>query len=131
MPFFKTKNKLKRLGIKTVSFLLDIFYESANIFLLLFREVMYTAEKLIGIITHFFPRISVAVVEPKETIKVGDQIRIRGKSNLSTSKPRIDFIQTVESMEIDHEQIREAKPGDPIGLQVTEKVCEGCEVFKL
>lgn len=93
---------------------------------------MYTAEgKLIGKVTHFFKKISVAVIELKGTINVEDRIKFIGKPNRKTGKPRIDFTQTVKSMQLEHEPIQEAKSGDLIGLQVTEKVCEGCEVYKL
>jgi len=81
--------------------------------------------KQIGKVSHFFPRISVAVIEPGEVLKVGDVIRITGKGG------RIDFTQKVESMQLEHEQINEARPGKSIGLKVNEEVREGCSVFKL
>lgn len=84
-----------------------------------------TAEgKLIGKILHFYSKISVAVLEPSDTLRVGDTIRIVGKANT-------DFTQTVESMEIEHKKIEEAKPGDSIGLKVSQKVREGYCVFKV
>jgi putative protease len=86
---------------------------------------------LIGKVTHFFKKISVAGIELKEPLKVGDKIRIVGKPNPNTGKPRIDFTQTVTSMEIDHQKIEEAKPGDDIGLEVDQEVKEGCYVIKL
>jgi putative protease len=85
-----------------------------------------TAEgKQIGKISHFFPRISVAVIELSEALKVGDVIRIKGKGG------KINFTQEVESMQLNHEQINEAQSAEPIGLKVNEKVREGCCVFKL
>jgi hypothetical protein len=33
-------------------------------------------------------------------------------------------------MQIEHEQVNEAKPGDDIGLKVIERVRKGDEVFK-
>jgi translation elongation factor EF-1alpha len=82
------------------------------------------AETKIGEVSHFYPKISVAVIKPTGTLKVGDTVRITGKEG------KINFTQKVESMEIEHEPIQEAKPGVPIGLQVIKKAPEGCCVFK-
>jgi len=78
----------------------------------------------IGKVQHFYSKISVAVLEPSDTLKVGDTIRIIGDDG-------IDFTQPVESMEIEHKQIKEAKPGDLIGLKVNQRVHRGCCVHKL
>ena len=77
----------------------------------------------VGRIAHFFPRISVAEVKVTGTLKVGDTIKILGK--------KTNLTQKVESMEIDHQKIEEAKPRDDIGLKVDQRVTEGCCVFKL
>ncbi|RLG16898.1 translation elongation factor-like protein [Nanoarchaeota archaeon] len=77
----------------------------------------------VGRVTHFFNKISVAVVELNGTLRVGDNIRIKGKNT--------DFEQTVESMEIEHKPVEEAGPGDSIGLKVKERVREGDIVYKL
>jgi len=79
--------------------------------------------KLIGEITHYFGKIGVAVIKLEDTLKVGDQIRIVGGAT--------DFTQTVESMEIEHEKVEDAGPGDSIGLRVSQKVREGYKVYKL
>ncbi|MCW1301277.1 MAG: EF-Tu/IF-2/RF-3 family GTPase [Candidatus Nanoarchaeia archaeon] len=80
-------------------------------------------EEEVGRVTHFYPKISVAVVDVSGKIKVGDRIRIKGK--------KTDFEQVVESMQIEHKNITEAKPGDSIGLKVIEKVREGDVVYKI
>jgi len=79
--------------------------------------------KLIGKITHYFGNIGVAVLELTDTLKVGDTIRIVGGAT--------DFTQTVESMEIEHKKVKEAKAGDSAGLKVEQKVREGYKVYKL
>jgi len=81
---------------------------------------------LIGKVTRFFKNKSVAGIELKKPLKVGDKIRIFSKPNPNTGKPRIDFIQIVTSMEIEHQQIKEANPGDSVGLKVDQEVKEGC-----
>lgn len=83
----------------------------------------------IGKVLHFFSRISVAAIEISDkitdTLEEGDTVRFFGKEG------RINFTQKVGSMQIEHEKITKAKAGDQIGLEVTERVYEGCEVFKL
>ncbi len=79
--------------------------------------------KLIGKITHYFGNIGVAVLELSDTLAVGDTIRIVGG--------QADFTQAVESMEIEHKKVKEAKAGDSVGLKVSQKVREGYKVYKL
>ncbi|PIP24955.1 MAG: hypothetical protein COX34_01415 [Candidatus Nealsonbacteria bacterium CG23_combo_of_CG06-09_8_20_14_all_36_12] len=79
--------------------------------------------KLIGKITHYFGKIGVAVIELSDTLKVGDTIRIVGGAT--------DFTQTVDSMEVEHQKVQEAKAGESIGLKVNEKIREGYSVYKL
>jgi putative protease len=79
--------------------------------------------KLIGKVTHYFGKIGVAVIQLEDTLKVGDTIRIVGGQT--------DFTQTVESMEIEHQKVNEAKAGQSVGLKVAQKVREGYKVYKL
>ena len=76
-----------------------------------------------GKVVHFYPKISVAVVEVQEEIRKGDRIAIRGKTT--------NFEQVVESMQIEHQPIEVAKPGQRIGLKVKERAREGDLVFKI
>jgi len=78
-------------------------------------------EKLIGKITHYFGKISVAIVELSSVLKVGDRIHVKGHST--------DFEQDVSSIQIEHENVEKAKKGDAIGIKVDEKVREGDEVY--
>lgn len=80
-------------------------------------------KQLVGKISHFFPKISVAVVEVEAPLKVGDKISIEG--------PTTNFQQTVESMQIEHKNITEAKKGDSVGMKVAEKVREKDLVYKV
>lgn len=78
--------------------------------------------KLIGEVTHYFGNIGVAVIKLKDKLKVGEDIRIEGGET--------DFTQTVESMEVDHKKVKEAKKGDEVGMKVEQKAREGCKVYK-
>jgi len=83
------------------------------------------AEELeeVGKVTHFFTKISVAVVELNAPIKVGDKLVIRG--------PTTDLEQTIESMEIEHEKVTKAEAGQSIGLKVKDRVRENDTVYKI
>ena len=76
----------------------------------------------IGRITHFFTKISVAVIELIAPLAVGDTIMIKG--------PTTDFEQPVESMQIEHNNVQRAEAGQSIGLKVAQRVRENDMVYK-
>lgn len=76
----------------------------------------------IGKVIHYYDKIGVAVIELLASIKFGDLIKIIGKDN--------EFTQTVNSMQIEHEQIKIAKKGQIIGLKVDQPVKENYLVYK-
>jgi len=80
-------------------------------------------KKLVGKITHYFSKIGVAVIELSSTLKVGDEISIEGASTNTTQK--------VDSMQIEHKNVDQAKKGESVGLKVADKVREGDMVFKV
>ena len=79
--------------------------------------------KEIGKVTHYYTKIGVAVIELTDTIKVGDTIRIKGATS--------DFTQTVDSMQIEHKDVEEAKKKQSIGLKVPEHARDGDTVYKV
>lgn len=81
------------------------------------------ADFKVGKITHYFDKIGVAVVELTGTLAVGDAIKISGKDR--------EFTMTVASMQIEHEQIKEAKKGDTVGMKVDQETGEGDEVYRV
>jgi translation elongation factor EF-1alpha len=80
-------------------------------------------EQHIGRVTHYFERISVAVLELSGGLKVGDVVHIQGHTT--------DFTQPVESMEIEHQKIQSVGPGADVALKVTERVREGDIIYKV
>ncbi len=76
----------------------------------------------VGHVTHFFSKISVAVVELTAPLAVGDHIVFKG--------PNTDFEQTVESMQIEHANVQRAEAGQSIGLKVLQHVRETDSVYK-
>jgi putative protease len=77
----------------------------------------------VGRITHFFTKISVAIVELSDMLVVGDQIVIKG--------PTTSIEQKVESMQIEHKDVKKAKRGQSIGLKVDSQVKEHDMVYKV
>ena len=78
--------------------------------------------KRIGVVTHFFTRISVAVVKLETEIKQGEWVQFLGYST--------DFIQRVDSMQIDHHAIQTAGPGEEIAIEVIDRVRRGDELLR-
>lgn len=82
------------------------------------------SEKKIGVISHYFGKISVAGIEiEKGKLEAGDTIRIKGHTT--------DFTQVIKSMQIDLQTVEVAKKGDSIGIKVSERVREHDEVHKV
>lgn len=77
--------------------------------------------KQIGKITHYFNKIGVGVIELEGKLKVGDTIIISGRGQ--------EFEQPVDSMQVEHEQVSEAKAGDSVGLKTEKPVKEGDLAF--
>jgi hypothetical protein len=77
----------------------------------------------IGTVTHYFNRISVAVLKLTGELKVGDKILILGRST--------DFVQVVTSMEIEHRKVPAVGPGMEVALKVADSVRRGDEVYKI
>lgn len=78
--------------------------------------------KKVGVITHFFPNVSAAIIKTSSVISVGDPLRFVG--------PATDFKITVRSMQMNRAPIEKALKGQEIGIQVPDKVRPGDEVYK-
>ena len=78
-------------------------------------------KKLIGKVTHYFGKISVAGIELSDSLKVGNTISIEGATS--------NFKEEITSMQIDNDVVPEAKAGDLIGIKVKEKARVGDDVY--
>ncbi len=77
----------------------------------------------VGIITHYYGHVGVAVVSLSGELKVGDDIEIEGAGE--------KLAQKVSSMQINHKNVDACKTGDDVGLKVDGKVHEGDTVYKV
>jgi len=75
----------------------------------------------VGMVTHYFDRIGVAVVELSGVLSLGETIRIGNPG----------FTQPVDSIQVEHEKVDSANKGDSVGLKVSQRVKKGDEVFKV
>ncbi len=80
-------------------------------------------EQEIGKVTHFFSKICVGVIKLSSPVKLGDTIHIKGTTS--------DFTQSIDSMQIDKKEVKDAKAGESIGLKVSDPVREGDTVYKV
>jgi putative protease len=78
-------------------------------------------EHEVGKVSSYFSHAGVAAIKLSKPLKVGDKIRIKGSTT--------NFEQTVESMQVEKDQIDLAKPGDHVGIRVEEKVRQNDTVF--
>ena len=77
----------------------------------------------IGIVTHYYDKIGVAIVSLQDFLDIGDHIVIEHSGH-----QKLD--QYVNSMQLDHENIKHANKDDEVGVKVSEAVHKGDRVFK-
>lgn len=78
-------------------------------------------EKQIGQVTHYYDEPNAAVLKLRDNLSVGDQVHIVGATT--------DFTETVKSMQIDHEDVESAGPGEDVAILVEQRVRDGDDVF--
>ncbi len=82
------------------------------------------AEELVGTVTHYFGKAQVAGIEITQgELRVGDTIRIVGHTS--------DFIQRIESIQIDRTPVDSAGVGNQIGVRVAEHAREHDTVYRV
>lgn len=86
------------------------------------KPAVQKTQKPAGKVTHFFDKISVAVVKLSAPLKVGDKIRIEGHGQ--------KFQQTITSMQVDYDPIKNAKKGQEVGMKVAKPVKDGDLLYK-
>jgi translation initiation factor IF-2 len=87
------------------------------------RKVPGMPEEAVGKVSDFFARPVVAGIEMTAHLKVGDKIHIKGHTT--------DIEMMVDSMQINNVNVQEAKPGDAVGIKVTDRVRRGDIVYRV
>ncbi|MEE8581163.1 MAG: hypothetical protein V3T33_06190 [Myxococcota bacterium] len=79
---------------------------------------------LLGSVTHYYSHVGAAIVQiDSGELRVGDTLHFRGRTT--------DFYQRVERLELEHQPIQRAVAGQDVGIQVSQRVREHDEVFRL
>ena len=76
----------------------------------------------IGRVTHYFSHLSVAALSLDEPLSVGDRIHIKGHTT--------DLVQAVESLEVEHQRVDSAGPGDDVALRVDDHVRDHDSIYR-
>lgn len=87
------------------------------------RPSLKAEGRVVGRVTHYFPRVMAAVVKLKAPLAINDNIKIKGHTT--------DFTQSVTSIQINHVPINLAKKGQEIGLLVNSRVRQHDVVYKI
>ncbi len=77
----------------------------------------------IGHVTHYYDHLHVAVLQLDEAVRVGDWLHIVGHMT--------DFPQPVVSLQVNHQPVLEAGPGQQVALHVVDRVREHDAVFRV
>lgn len=80
------------------------------------------AELIIGQVTHYYSRLGVAALNLRAPLSKGDRVHILGHTT--------DLEEAVDSMEIDHQPIDRAQPGDDVAIRVVGKVRQGDKIYR-
>jgi putative protease len=78
-------------------------------------------DNLIGIVVHWYDKISVAVIELSKNLKVGDKVKIKHGDT--------EFEETISSMQLDHESVKSGKKGQGIAVKFSQKAGEGSKIY--
>jgi putative protease len=88
------------------------------------KEGVEMAEEEIGRITHYFGHLHVAAIEILNgTLAVGDKVHIKGHTS--------DFMQTIDSIQIDGQPVEQASAGQSVGIHVADHARQHDQVYKV
>jgi len=77
----------------------------------------------LGKVLNYFSHLGVFSLTLEAPLSVGDAIRIKGHTT--------DLTQKVERMQVNHLSVQSAAPGEPVAIQVADKVRPGDAVYKV
>ena len=81
-------------------------------------------EEVIGKVMDYFVKIGVAgILVTAGSLSVGDTIRIKGHTT--------DVVQVVESIQLEHQEVQRADPGQTVGIRIKDRVRRGDSVLKV
>jgi putative protease len=78
---------------------------------------------LLGFVEDYFAKIGVIALTLKSALSVGQHIQVLGHTT--------NFEETVDSMQIDHMAVTDARPADGVGIKVIGRARRGDHVYRL
>jgi hypothetical protein len=87
------------------------------------RRLVAGAALEVGVVLHYYPRASAAVVSLSRPIHRGDRIYVRGHTT--------DFVQSVVGLALDGSAVAQAAPPQQVGLQLEQRARVGDRVFRV
>ncbi|TSC79939.1 MAG: hypothetical protein G01um101425_416 [Candidatus Peregrinibacteria bacterium Gr01-1014_25] len=95
---------------------------SAATFTRLFQNVAPGKPLPIGVVTHYYDRIGVAVLKLREPLSKGDKIRMeRGEDA---------FTQTIDSMQVNRMPVHKVAAGADVAIKVAKPAHEGTRLYR-
>jgi hypothetical protein len=78
-------------------------------------------ETSVGVVTHFYNHLGVAVLSLTGDLKVNDVVHFLGSTT--------DFCQEVHSLEIDHHKLEMGKAGQELAMKMVAAVRKGDKIY--
>lgn len=80
-------------------------------------------EARVGIVTHYYNHIGVAVITLEQTLRLGDKIYFLGSHT--------DFGQELDSIQIEHHRVVEGYAGEEVAVKVWHRVRPGDVMYRV
>jgi len=77
--------------------------------------------KELGKVTHWYDKLSVAVVKLGGALKKGDKVVVKRGDN--------EFEDTVSSIQVDYKDVDSAKARDDVAIKLSQKAKEGSVIY--
>jgi len=78
-------------------------------------------DKPIGVVTHYFRKIKVAVVKFKSPVSSGTKLRFKGATT--------NFAMKIGSIQYNHKELKRAPKGKQVGIKVSKRVRKGDTIY--
>ncbi|MBI2096923.1 MAG: translation elongation factor-like protein [Candidatus Sungbacteria bacterium] len=80
-------------------------------------------ETPIGKVTHYYGKLSVAVVALRQPLRLGDRVKVKDGDR--------EWEQSIASLQLDHKPVEAARAGDEVAVKVEGKAREGALLLRV
>ncbi len=77
----------------------------------------------IGKVTHYYKKVRVGVIQLRADLHLGDDLHFKGAHT--------DFVQKIDSMQVDHAAVEQAVAHSEVALRVDQRVRQGDSVYRI